>query len=115
MISRLPSRLAPPAAAVAALALLLASCGDKAPAPQADSAKGAEGEVLGGTISDEMIPLDEIRSQSAPVKPSDLPPSQGGPTAAASGDAADKAGDAAGQPATAPAAADAPVAQEAAE
>ena len=52
-----------------ALTLALGACGsDKAPAT-AESA-GAQGEIQGGTISDEMLPLDELRSQSPPVKPS---------------------------------------------
>jgi hypothetical protein len=47
----------------------LSACQDEAPlegnADEADRA--AKGEVLGGTISDDMIPLDRLRSQSPPV------------------------------------------------
>ena len=43
----------------------LASCGSEAEAPRdSDGAQKAEGEVLGGSVSDEMIPLDQLRSQS---------------------------------------------------
>lgn len=52
--------------AVAALAVLLAAC-DGGAESGADGA-AAEGEVLGGTISDEMLPLDTVRSQSPPLR-----------------------------------------------
>jgi hypothetical protein len=42
------------------LALLLAACGEEAPA---DDSRSASGEVLEGTISDAMLPLDRIRSE----------------------------------------------------
>ena len=46
-----------------ALPLLLAACGDD-PAPAVDEdGREASGEVLEGTISDDMIPLGEVRSQ----------------------------------------------------
>ena len=52
---------------VLALALGLAACGDDAAeAPAEGDERGARGEVLGGTISDDMIPLDQLQSQSAP-------------------------------------------------
>ena len=47
-----------------ALALLLAACSDSEPAPAEQGASGAEGEVLGGTISDAMLPLDTVQSQA---------------------------------------------------
>lgn len=46
---------------------VLTAC-DKAQAPAAPPDKRAEGEVLGGTISDAMIPLDQLRSQSPPLR-----------------------------------------------
>ena len=47
----------------------LSACQDEAPLEEnADEAdRAAKGEVLGGTISDDMIPLDRLRSQSPPV------------------------------------------------
>ncbi|MCH2487714.1 MAG: hypothetical protein MK010_08240 [Erythrobacter sp.] len=49
------------------LLMMLAACGsDPAPAPSDDGRQGAEGEVRGGTISDDMLPLDTLRSQSPP-------------------------------------------------
>ncbi|HBM73382.1 MAG TPA: hypothetical protein DD436_12290, partial [Erythrobacter sp.] len=59
--------------------LALSACQDEAPLEEnADEAdRAAKGEVLGGTISDDMIPLDRLRSQSPPV--ADAPAaSQGG-------------------------------------
>lgn len=50
-------------------ALALTACGgDPAPAAQDDDNRRAEGEVQGGTISDAMIPLDTLTSQSPPMK-----------------------------------------------
>ena len=43
-----------------ALALLLAACGKQAPA---DDSRSASGEVLEGTISDAMLPLDRVQSE----------------------------------------------------
>ena len=49
--------------------VLLAACnGDQSPEAQASADAMAEGEVLGGTISDEMLPLDMVKSQSPPLK-----------------------------------------------
>lgn len=54
--------------ALAALCVVLAACGDDpAPSEQEDAARDARGEVLGGTISDDMLPLDTVRSQSPPL------------------------------------------------
>lgn len=53
--------------------LLVAGCGDDAaepaPAPTPDSDASAEGDVLEGTISDAMIPLDELQSQAPAMAP----------------------------------------------
>ena len=51
-------------------ALLLAACEDSAePAPKATGDGGTlNGDVLGGSISDDMIPLEELRSQSPPTR-----------------------------------------------
>lgn len=44
----------------------LSACSEEPAAPEAsvDDGRMAEGEVLGGTISDDMIALDNLRSQS---------------------------------------------------
>ena len=53
------------AALVTAGAFLAACESERAPPPVEDDGRAtAEGEVLGGTISDEMLPLDTLRSQS---------------------------------------------------
>lgn len=54
---------------VSIAALALTACGrDPAPVVQDDDNRRAEGEVQGGTISDAMIPLDTLTSQSPPMK-----------------------------------------------
>jgi hypothetical protein len=55
------------AAILAALALLAAGCTEEAAAPAQQGARAA-GEVLGGEISDAMIPLEQLESQ-APLAP----------------------------------------------
>lgn len=54
-------------AAALAVLVLLAGCGEEAAAPAKQGAKAA-GEVLGGEISDAMIPLEQLESQ-APLAP----------------------------------------------
>lgn len=61
-------------------ALLLAGCGDSS---ADDDERTASGEVLEGTISDGMLPLDTVTSQPPLVKAQ--------PSAGASGEAADAA------------------------
>lgn len=58
-------------AALAALVLLAAGCSEDATAPAKEGGRAA-GEVLGGSISDAMIPLDQIESQ-APLAPRQAP------------------------------------------
>jgi hypothetical protein len=58
-------------AALAALALLVSGCTEEADAPAKQGAKAA-GEVLGGEISDAMIPLEQLESQ-APLAPRQAP------------------------------------------
>ena len=55
------------------IALTLAACNDTDAPESAESEQGGEagGEVLGGAISDDMIPLEEIRSQSPPASRSE--------------------------------------------
>ncbi|MFA9200437.1 MAG: hypothetical protein ACEQR8_04500 [Cypionkella sp.] len=69
-------------AAAAATAFLLAACGGK-PDPEAER-RTAAGEVLGGTISDDMLPLDTVTSQSPPLR-------ETGAGAEGSGDAGESA------------------------
>jgi hypothetical protein len=61
-------KLAP---ALIAPLLFLTACGDEAE-PEADTANAtggeAAGEVLGGTISDDMLPLEELTSTSPPAE-----------------------------------------------
>lgn len=57
MIHRLPAALFPLA--------LLAGCGEEPGAEPTDNdGRAAAGEVIGGTISDAMLPLDTVRSQA---------------------------------------------------
>jgi hypothetical protein len=83
-----------------AACLALAACQDE-PAEDSEGA-AAMGEVLEGSISDDMIPLGELRSQP-PMAPPEPVAGAGGATAAADGEeaAADEApadGDAGGEP-----------------
>lgn len=83
---------------------LLAACGDQTP-ERADDAREAEGEVLGGTISDEMLPLDQLRSQSPTLRDAPSTPVEDGQADA--GDSAD-ADDGAAPAQPAPASEEAP-------
>ena len=58
-------------AAILTLALLAAACTEEAATP-ADQRAAAAGEVLGGEISDAMIPLEQLESQ-APLAPQQAP------------------------------------------
>lgn len=48
--------------------LVLSACGNDNATENADNGRSAEGEVLGGSISDDMLPLDTLKSQSPPLK-----------------------------------------------
>ena len=54
-------------APILALVILVAGCGDQAAAP-AEQGGAASGEVLAGSVSDAMIPLDQLESE-APLAP----------------------------------------------
>lgn len=54
-------------APILALVILVAGCGDQAAAP-AEQGGEASGEVLAGSVSDAMIPLDQLESE-APLAP----------------------------------------------
>jgi hypothetical protein len=57
------------AASVLAFGMALAGCSeDAAPEPEASPNATASGEVLGGTISDDMLPLESLRSRPAPIE-----------------------------------------------
>ncbi|NCP15128.1 MAG: hypothetical protein GW858_13355 [Sphingomonadales bacterium] len=59
-------------AVILALCLLAAGCSDD-PASTAEQGAAASGEVLEGSISDAMIPLDQLESQ-APLAPRQAAP-----------------------------------------
>jgi hypothetical protein len=61
----LPSR---PSLAFLPLLALLAACDNAAIAPDDDAARAASGEVLEGSISDDMLPLEDLTSQP-PIAP----------------------------------------------
>lgn len=65
--------------AIAGLAgvLLLSACGEEPASETEGDNREASGEVLEGTISDEMLPVDEVRSQ-APLAAPD--PATSGPS-----------------------------------
>lgn len=49
--------------------LLLAACGDEPEvARETGGSAEAEGDVLGGSISDAMLPLESVQSQSPPLR-----------------------------------------------
>lgn len=56
------------AALLPLLCLALAACNEQASTPAAEQGGAASGEVLAGSISDAMIPLDQLESQ-APLAP----------------------------------------------
>ena len=82
-----------------ALPLALAACGDKEP----EAGAMAEGEILPGSISDSMLPLDTVRSQP-PLAPRTSAAKAGDRSAASeagaeAADAASATADAAATPA----------------
>ncbi|MFU7528755.1 hypothetical protein [Qipengyuania sp. ASV99] len=87
-----------------AAALALSGCEEEAPSDTSATGGKAAGEVLGGTISDDMIPLDELTSTSPPAAPPRAAP---GGDAGAPGDELPD-GEAAPDAAEAEASADAP-------
>lgn len=88
---------------------LLSACGNDTPAEEtaAEAGRNAQGEVLGGTISDDMLPLDRLRSQAPSIR--EEPASQSGAPAASEDEADSGEGDGEAAPAeTAEPAAEAP-------
>ena len=56
-------------ALTAPLLLALSACGDDPAVDVENDGREATGEVLEGTISDEMLPLDQVRSQAPLAEP----------------------------------------------
>jgi hypothetical protein len=107
MISAAALLISAAALLISAAALLISACSSEDEVTARTSEQGGEaaGEVLGGTISDDMIALEQLRSQ-APLAPRQK-------SEAASG--SDRAGDAANDEAEAAPAAPAPSEAPAAE
>ncbi len=55
---------------------VLSACGEEAVERSDDDARTAVGEVRGGTISDAMLPLDTVQSQSPPLREVAAPPAE---------------------------------------
>lgn len=94
-------------ATLCALPLALAACqGEKKPA----EARTAQGEILAGSASDAMLPLDTVRSQPplAPEATSSDKPGREAARGGASGDASEAAGETADTPAAGAASSPAP-------
>jgi len=91
------------ALSLVAATAILSGCGDDAPPAETEveAERNAKGEVIGGTISDAMIPLDRLRSQSPPVREAPSKPSTAGPASEAPDESVE-----ASEPAPAPAAAE---------
>lgn len=79
-------------ACLIALPLALAACGDKEP----DKSATAAGEILEGSVSDAMLPIDTVRSQP-PLAPKTQAAKAGGKKAGE--EAGEEAPDAAASPA----------------
>lgn len=71
---------------LAAPLLLLAACGDDTEVSTGDDGREASGEVLEGSISDAMLPVDDVRSQAPLRAPDPQAPVSGGGTTPAEGD-----------------------------
>jgi hypothetical protein len=77
---------------------LLAGCNDK---PSRNDQRSASGEVLEGTISDDMLPLDKLKSQPPLLAPSEGKTTPEGVADEASG-ADDATSETSAEPDTAP-------------
>lgn len=84
-----------PTVAMLAVTIALGACGAEPAAEEADTGVGAKGQVEGGTISDAMIPLDELKSRPPAFRPA--------PSPAATGEAGELGPAEAGDEGTAPA------------
>lgn len=70
------------------MTLALVACGDTEEVTTTEQGADAQGDILGGSISDEMVPLQEVRSVSPPAKPA---PGESGAASGGSGGASDGA------------------------
>lgn len=71
---------------LAAPLLILTACEEEAPqAVSSETGGEAAGEILGGTISDDMIPFEELTSTSPPAERSQDPSDPSGPVTAGPG------------------------------
>jgi hypothetical protein len=100
---RLPLRLICPLVVACVAPLALTACKGKKP----DEARTAQGEILPGSASDAMLPLDTVRSQP-PLAPPEEASGKGGKVASDKGGTAAEEADASasdedGAPDTAPA------------
>lgn len=85
----------------AVCALALAGCGESAPERGSDERQAA-GEVLGGTISDAMLPLDQLRSQSPTLREQPAPQAAGAGNGEEAADGAPAGDGASAEPRAAP-------------
>ena len=76
---------------IAALGLLAACGDDPAPSPDDDD-RTASGEILEGTISDAMLPVDRVRSEPPLLRPA--APAAGGGSSATAEETAEEDGEA---------------------
>lgn len=92
-------------ATLGALALVLAACGDEPASDDTPNEQGGEvsGDILGGSISDDMIHLEELRSQSPPAERRSSDNGSGGSQGASADDSSDTPNDEAEASADAPA------------
>ena len=81
-MARLPAILLP--------AMLLAACGGDSGAE--DASRSSTGEVLEGTISDAMLPVDRVRSEPPLLRPA--APAAGGGSSATAEETAEEDGEA---------------------
>jgi len=83
----------------APLLLALSACGDEGDLAVENDGREASGEVLEGSISDAMLPLDQVRSQAPLAAPEETAaPASGSAPAAAGDDAPAEAAEPAAEP-----------------
>jgi hypothetical protein len=85
--------------------VLLAGCNDK---PAKTDRRSASGEVLQGTVSDAMLPLDKLKSQGPMLAPSEEKSTPEGQADEGSGNSSSRASDVTSETSAAPDAAATP-------